>query len=152
MCVCVCLCVFVYPSLDTNACVCVGVGVVVGSVCALSVCILQAEKGAKKLSEEGEIAKEKESRKMEEEHKANEEDAISDHRRYSEESKRQVAIQDAGHRMEAVPTARLAPEEARSRSSRYFGHLEGKATRVMAREAQVMLVLLGLFWFMVGLF
>ena len=83
----------------------------------------------------GEVAQELELEKMNAEHQANEATAADDHERYQRESAKQEAMQDAGHDMQAVPTARLAPDADRAHSSSYFSGLVGKARRTVKREA-----------------
>ena len=88
------------------------------------------------LHKAGHKAMDREEDKMARWHRTNERMAKLDHIRYLKEERHEEALQDAGHKMQAVPTTRLASRSDRAHTSTYLHSLGGKERRTKVHEAK----------------
>mmetsp|Transcript_29521 Transcript_29521/g.46313 ORF Transcript_29521/g.46313 Transcript_29521/m.46313 type:complete len:569 (+) Transcript_29521:30-1736(+) len=101
--------------------------------------IVKSEKHAQHRSDRrrahAETAAEAEDERMEQLHHANLIQAKEDHRRFKARAQQQLAVQAAGHDMQAVPSNPRTDESERQAENAYFHKLQHKAKSQRAKDA-----------------
>eukprot|EP00286_Rhodomonas_abbreviata_P010273 CAMPEP_0181327018 /NCGR_PEP_ID=MMETSP1101-20121128/21846_1 /TAXON_ID=46948 /ORGANISM="Rhodomonas abbreviata, Strain Caron Lab Isolate" /LENGTH=506 /DNA_ID=CAMNT_0023435587 /DNA_START=7 /DNA_END=1527 /DNA_ORIENTATION=+ len=95
---------------------------------------VRQEKAAKQHRLKALAAAAKEDRRMDKIHDASEDQAVRDHERFHKAGKEQLAIQAAGHAMEAVPSSPRTTASERRAEGKYFSKLQMQAKRQKSKN------------------